>query len=84
VVLPAHPRTREMAPEFGFEFDCIRAIEPGVRGVSATIEGPGAGGLGRWPGGDAHSGGSGVTLRENTEKPEIRWKGECAGWSEFR
>lgn len=75
----------DAAPGFGFEFDGIRAIEPrGVPAVSAT------GGHGRaltdsggGPGGGAHSGSSGVMLRENTERPEIRWKwGRCTGRSQ--
>jgi UDP-GlcNAc3NAcA epimerase len=75
MVLPVHPRTRELAPELGFEFDGIRAIEPLVflqflqpaKGLALTDSGGG-------PGGDVHSGSSGVTLRGNTERPEI---GEC-------
>ena len=70
-------------PEFGFEFDGIRAIEPlgfleflqlEAKRLALTDSGGG-------PGGDVHSGRSGVTLRENTERPETGGcGGECALW----
>jgi len=67
---------RELAPEFGFEFDAVMAIEPlgfleflqqeANARLALTDSGGG-------PGGDVHSCSSGVTLRENTKRPEIRW-----------
>ena len=49
------------------------------------MPGPGADGLGRGPGGGVHSGSSGVTLRENTERPKIGGCGsEYAGGSRIR
>jgi len=71
MVFPVHPRTRKMAAEFGFEFDGTRAIEPRgfleflqpAKGLELTDSGAG-------PGAGVHFGSSGVTLRENTERPE--------------
>jgi hypothetical protein len=71
---PRAPAHEEASPEFGFEFDGIRAIEPPgfleslkpAKGLALTGSGAGPGGM--------HFGSSGVTLREITERPEIRWK----------
>jgi UDP-N-acetylglucosamine 2-epimerase len=74
VAFPVHPRTRELAPEFGFEFDGIRAIEPlGFLEFLQPAKGLALADSGGGPGGGVHSWSSGVTLRENTERPEIRW-----------
>jgi hypothetical protein len=75
MVHPVHPRTREMAPGFGFEFDGISDIELlGFLEFLQLAKGLALADSGGGPGGDMHSGGSGVTLRESTERPEIRWK----------
>jgi UDP-N-acetylglucosamine 2-epimerase len=60
-----------MATEFGIELDSIRDIEPlGFLEFLQPAKGLALPDSGGGPGGGVHSGSSGVTLRENMERPE--------------
>ncbi len=84
MVLPVYLRTREMAPELGFDFAGIRAIEPlGFLEFLQLAKGLALPDSGGGPGGGVHSGRSGLTLRENTERPEIRWMWGQISWREL-
>jgi hypothetical protein len=83
MVHPVHPRTRTRLQDLGLSLTASGPIELlGFLEFLQRSKGLALADLGGGPGGGVHSGSSGVTLRENTERPEIRWKwGRCTGWS---